>query len=646
MYPGFDRTTDDSGQEFLVKRVGLSILLVDVRPRIEHETGFLRGADTVCIDPKLLLAPPVSAAELQASLPPNEAAFFARRAEYDMLVLYDQKTRSFGSQGNATPEQERLETVIQAIESDVLYSPCLLRGGFDSWFRQVGECGIISLNGMRPSSSSSSSFATGANAPLLSHPRRSAPATHARTSRLTPPSMPPRTYQQHQPMAPTLSSSSSSSLSPSPSSSIPSLSPSSSQLNARFEYPKVGAFSSSLSSVAPMPPAPAMPAPMPASLIAGPVRDVMAAPSFPKPRDIRIGLTGLRNFGQTCYMNATIQCLSASVLLAQYLLDGTYKRAINTQNPLGTRGALANAFASLLRALWSEQSVSVAPTAFREAIGQFAPAFRGNEQQDSQEFLMFLLDGLHEDLNLVVQRPPALELGEAQQAELSRLPQQLASVAEWSLYRRRNDSIVVDTFQGQLRNQLTCLTCGHTSITYNAFMSLSLPVPTGRGVSRASLYQCMDAFVREEVLEKGNAWHCPKCKKPRRSTKRLSLARLPPVLIIHLKRFTFRGPASNKIETPVVFATDALDLSNFMPPPLPPGASVRGIPISESQRPPYLYDLFAVTHHFGTLHSGHYTASVRTQGIWYYCDDSRITPSDAQIQTSSPYVLFFSRRPP
>jgi ubiquitinyl hydrolase 1 len=345
-------------------------------------------------------------------------------------------------------------------------------------------------------------------------------------------------------------------------------------------------------------------------------------------------------------MNATIQCLSASVLLAQYLLDGTYKRAINTQNPLGTRGALANAFASLLRALWSEQSVSVAPTAFREAIGQFAPAFRGNEQQDSQEFLMFLLDGLHEDLNLVVQRPPALELGEAQQAELSRLPQQLASVAEWSLYRRRNDSIVVDTFQGQLRNQLTCLTCGHTSITYNAFMSLSLPVPTGRGVSRASLYQCMDAFVREEVLEKGNAWHCPKCKKPRRSTKRLSLARLPPVLIIHLKRFTFRGPASNKIETPVVFATDALDLSNFMPPPLPPGTSVRGIPISESQRPPYLYDLFAVTHHFGTLHSGHYTASVRTQGIWYYCDDSRITPSDAQIQTSSPYVLFFSRRPP
>ena len=175
-------------------------------------------------------------------------------------------------------------------------------------------------------------------------------------------------------------------------------------------------------------------------------------------------------------------------------------------------------------------------------------------------------------------------------------------------------------------------------------MSLSLPVPSGRGVSQATLYQCMDAFVHEEVLDKGNAWHCPKCQRPRRSTKRLSLARLPPVLLIHLKRFTFRGPASNKIETRVNFPFDKLDLSNYMPPPLPPGMSVHGIPVSESQRPPYLYDLHAVTHHFGTLNSGHYTASVRTQGLWYYCDDSRVTPGDAQLHTSSPYMLFFSRR--
>lgn len=214
------------------------------------------------------------------------------------------------------------------------------------------------------------------------------------------------------------------------------------------------------------------------------------------------------------------------------------------------------------------------------------------------------------------------------------------------MYRRRNDSIVVDAFQGQLRNQLRCLSCGHTSTTHNAFLSLSLPVAHGRGVSSTTLLQCLDLFVREEILEKSNAWNCPRCKKPRRATKRLSLSRLPPILVVHLKRFTYKGPATHKIDTPVHFSTTGLDLSNYMPPPLPPGTAVQGIPASESQRPPYVYDLYAATHHFGTLASGHYTASVKNHSTWFYCDDARITPDDpARLQSRSPYVLFFRRRP-
>jgi len=610
MYPGFDKTTDAAGNELLVKCPGLSLLLLDVRPRLQHDAGHIRGADTVCVDPCRLPAPPVTAEELQALLPPSEAALWARRAQYDVLVLYDQRTRALAMPGNATPEQVHLDTILRALEGNVPHPPVLLRGGFESWARQVGEAGVAATSGP----AGEEALAAVRHARLAGYSSRSArPVAPAHV----PPRVPPRTYQGSSGTLP------------------PAL------VSGRREYPAVP---SPASGAALAPPPPAV-APRVVSDAGAPAwRDV--APTFPRARDIKIGLTGLKNFGNTCYMNATIQCLSATVLLSQYLLDGTYKSAINTQNPLGTRGALADALAQLLRTIWSEQYASVAPTAFREAIGRFAPLFQSHEQQDSQEFLTFLLDGLHEDLNRVLQRPPALELGETQQAELNRLPSQLASVVEWSLYRRRNDSVVVDVFQGQLRNQLTCLTCGHTSTTYNAFMSLSLPVPAGRGVSQATLAQCLDAFVREEVLEKGNAWHCPQCKKPRRSTKRLSLARLPPVLLVHLKRFTYRGPVSNKIDTRVVFPTEALDLSNYMPPPLPPGSSARGVPASESQRPPYLYDLYGVTHHFGTLTSGHYTASVRTQGLWYYCDDQRITPGDAQIYTASPYMLFFRRRPP
>ena len=141
-------------------------------------------------------------------------------------------------------------------------------------------------------------------------------------------------------------------------------------------------------------------------------------------------------------------------------------------------------------------------------------------------------------------------------------------------------------------------------------MYLSLPLPSGRS-TKTTLYQCLDAFVKEEVLEKSEAWNCPNCKTLRKATKQLSLSRLPPVLMIHLKRFSFKGPFTDKLETLVDFPLRNLDLTNYLPPPLPPGVDggrVNGITSLDdprSQLPPYRYDLYGVTNHFGSLSSGH-----------------------------------------
>ncbi|WFD43654.1 ubiquitinyl hydrolase 1 [Malassezia psittaci] len=622
LFPGFDKQTDKEGHTTLSKRVGLRVLLLDIRPRSRFERGHIRGGDVVCIDPSLLRMPPVACGEIEASMPKDEAERFRQRSTYDLLVLYDDQTRSFGAPGSRTPEQICMDTVIKAIQPDLTNAPVMLRGGFSSWARTVGETGITSAPGIKADPletvrqlrvdgyrmpTMDTSYASSASDSVSRPPR----AYHGTTSaRDIPPSLLTGGASAGHMLPPQRSNSG------------------------------AGSIQSSVS-----PPPPAAPG-------AGSVHRI---PKASKPQEatqvesvqeVRVGMSGLRNFGNTCYMNATLQCLSATVVLSRYMLDGTFTKAINLQNPLGTRGALAEAFAQLLRALWSQQYSTLAPKAFREQIARFAPMFGSSDQQDSQEFLTFLLDGLHEDLNLVQQRPPVIELGEKQQEELSKLPPQLASVVEWGLYRRRNDSVIVDAFQGQLRNQLRCLTCGYTSITYNAFLSLSVPVADGRKIASTTLMQCIDLFVREEVLEKSNAWKCPKCKVARRATKKLSLARLPPILVVHLKRFTYKGPTTNKIDTPVHFPTIGLDLSNYMPPALPPGTAVRGIPASESQRPPYLYDLYAVTHHFGTLSSGHYTASIKNQNTWFYCDDSRISPDDPnRLQSKSPYVLFFRRRP-
>lgn len=107
--------------------------------------------------------------------------------------------------------------------------------------------------------------------------------------------------------------------------------------------------------------------------------------------------------------------------------------------------------------------------------------------------------------------------------------------------------------------------------------------------------------------------HCPNCKGLRRATKQLSLSRLPPVLLIHLKRFQAKGPFTDKIETLVDFPLRSLNLTSYMPPQLPPGVDKsqlddgRGMSSEDprTQRPPYLYDLYGVTNHSGNLSNGH-----------------------------------------
>lgn len=117
------------------------------------------------------------------------------------------------------------------------------------------------------------------------------------------------------------------------------------------------------------------------------------------------GLTGLGNLGNTCFMNSALQCLSNSVPLTRYFLSDKHKEELNCDNPLGMRGEIANAYAGLLHQMWKEQYSSVAPRQFKTAVGRFAPQFSGYQQQDSQELLAFLLDGLHEDLNRVKKKP-------------------------------------------------------------------------------------------------------------------------------------------------------------------------------------------------------------------------------------------------
>ncbi|KAI7993562.1 Ubiquitin carboxyl-terminal hydrolase 10 [Camellia lanceoleosa] len=183
------------------------------------------------------------------------------------------------------------------------------------------------------------------------------------------------------------------------------------------------------------------------------------------------GLAGLQNLGNTCFMNSAVQCLVHTPPLVEYFLQD-YTDGINRQNPLGLHGELAIAFGELLRKLWSSGRTPIAPRAFKGKLARFAPQFSGFNQHDSQELLAFLLDGLHEDLNRVKQKP-YIETKDSD----GRPDEEVADEC-WRNHKARNDSIIVDVCQGQYKSTLVCPICNKISITFDPFMYLSLPLPS------------------------------------------------------------------------------------------------------------------------------------------------------------------------
>ena len=119
----------------------------------------------------------------------------------------------------------------------------------------------------------------------------------------------------------------------------------------------------------------------------------------------RPSLTGLTNQGNTCFMNSTLQCLSNTPVLRDYFVSGRYLANINKENPLGFQGELAKCFSGILRKLWSGEFQYFPPKKLIEIIAKRSKHFDGHSQHDAQEFMSYLIDGLHEDLNRVLKKP-------------------------------------------------------------------------------------------------------------------------------------------------------------------------------------------------------------------------------------------------
>ena len=403
------------------------------------------------------------------------------------------------------------------------------------------------------------------------------------------------------------------------------------------------------------PPPPPPPPPVPSS-----ARSLWSLPSLQR------GVVGLINVGNTCFFASAVQCLLSIPPLLSFFASQAYRADINTRTK--AKGQLAVAFAQLCSAVVAASSSSspssLSPSPLLRVFTALNSSFAGYGQHDAQECLRCFLSSLHEDVNRVQQAPPYVQLedvkGESEAEQAQRW---------WRNHCERNDSAVVDLFAGQLRSEVSCAVCKHRSVCFDPFLDLSLPIAQQPSASPSkkrsspllslrrrlwssdddsaddepaddsddeqrpalSLQDCITAFTRAEALSGDNAIYCRHCKQHQPSIKQLSVNRLPAVLVLHLKRFSFDlrslGVGNRrKLDTMVRFPlqlemTDALS-----------GRSHR-------------YQLCAVSNHMGSTAGGHYTAHGRVGKDWWLFNDSRCSRLDdvQELQSRSAYILCYQR---
>nr|XP_042701606.1 inactive ubiquitin carboxyl-terminal hydrolase 50 [Chrysemys picta bellii] len=318
------------------------------------------------------------------------------------------------------------------------------------------------------------------------------------------------------------------------------------------------------------------------------------------------GLTGLRNLGNTCYMNAVLQCLCSISPLVEYFLSGKYVTALHKEN-----GEVATAFAYLMADMWLGEFECISPEVFRSVIGDLCPAFTKKTQQDAQEFLIYVLNELHEALKKSCKRRCYGN----------------TSTSREDRGTGSETSIITQLFEGQLSYDITCLACQTTTDKNEVFTVLSLPIPSE---SACSLQDCLECFFQQDTLTWNNQIHCSFCGTKQDAAVKANIGKAPKMVIFHLKRFDYQGSYKRKLGTNIYYPLSNLDLSPYIYPLF---------------RKNPKYNLCAVVNHFGYLDGGHYTAFCKhtLSQNWYSFDDAQVSEiPQASVQSAAAYLLFYS----
>ena len=372
-------------------------------------------------------------------------------------------------------------------------------------------------------------------------------------------------------------------------------------------------------------------------------------------------LVGLDNIGATCYMNATLQCLSDIKKFVDYFKYNPHLIQIVKNDT--KKEKLCSAFKLVIEKLYNYKASnsykmdllkkgiysqkidlksSYPPNNFKEIISIKNPLFKGIAANDAKDLVNFFIMTLHEELNRAT--PDASN--NASNILLDQRNQTLMLQIFSDNFRKTNRSIISDLFYAMNCNITQCTNCNTVSYNYQVYFFLIFPLEEVRKFklmnnggnnnnylnNMVDIYDCFDYDKKIGVMDGDNSMYCNYCKMTCPSSMCTLLTTGPEILIIILNRgqgIQFNVKINFHLE---------LNLMNYI----------------QLNNTGCNYELFGVITHIGTSDmGGHFIAYCKSYfkndyNKWYRFNDSLVTPvndfNKEVIQFAMPYLLFYKKK--